>query len=84
MKEVQFSHNDMVVVSLNIVNYDVCYILMDNRSSIDVLFYDAFSKIDIFLDWLGRLDFPFVGFTGDAILVKGVITLSVTIGREPC
>ena len=41
---VQFSHNDVVVVSLNIANYDVRRILVDNGSSADILFYDAFSR----------------------------------------
>ena len=41
---VQFSHN-VVVNSLNIEDYDVHRILVDNESSIDVLSYDAFSKM---------------------------------------
>ena len=34
---VQFPHNDAVVVSLNIANYDVRRILVDNGSSADIL-----------------------------------------------
>ena len=52
-REVQFSHNDVVVVILNIINYDVRYILIDNESSTDVLLYDAFSKMGILDDRLG-------------------------------
>ena len=55
---VQFLYNDVIVVSLNVANYDVRRILVDNGSSADTLFYDAFSKIKISLDWLGRLDSP--------------------------
>ena len=33
-----------MVVTLNIKNYDVHHILIDNESSIDVLFYDALSN----------------------------------------
>ena len=76
---VQFLHNDMVVVSLNIINYDVCYILIDNESSINILFYDVFSKMGISSDRLGRLD-SLIGFTKDTMLAKRVMILLVTAG----
>ena len=37
----------MVVVSLNIADYDIRRILVDSGSSVDILFYDAFSKMSI-------------------------------------
>lgn len=39
---VESLHNDVVIVSLAIVNYDVCCILVDNGSSVDLLFYNTF------------------------------------------
>ena len=47
---VQSPHNDTVVVTFNIANYDVCCILVNDRSSINVLFYNEFSKMDFILD----------------------------------
>lgn len=35
------------LVTLNIVNYDIHHILIDNRSSLDMLFYDAFIKMGL-------------------------------------
>ena len=46
-REIQFPHNDAVVVSLNIADYDVCHILVDSGSLANILFYDAFLKISI-------------------------------------
>ena len=43
-REVQFSHNDVVVVILNIINYDVCRILIDNGSFADVFFMMLFQR----------------------------------------
>ena len=80
MKRVQFPYNDVVLVSLNIVNHDICRILVDNLAN--VLFYDAFSKMDISSDRLDRLDFPIIGFIRDAISVEGVIILPVTVSQE--
>ena len=37
----QSLHDDVLVESLVIVNYDVCCILIDNKNSADILFYDA-------------------------------------------
>ena len=46
-------HNDAIIVSLNIANFDVCHILVDNESSVDVLFYNTFSKKGVFSKQLG-------------------------------
>ncbi|XP_073106888.1 uncharacterized protein [Elaeis guineensis] len=82
-QKVQFPHNDAVVVSLNIANYEIHRILVDNRSSIDILFYDVFSRMPILDGHLGPISSPLVGFTGDAVPVEGVITLTVAVGRYP-
>ena len=76
-------HNDVVVIFLNITNYDIHRIFIDNKSSANILFYDVFFKIDISSYRLDRLDSPLVGFTGTSVLVKDAITLSITVGTEP-
>ena len=73
----------MVVVSLNIADYDVHRILVDSGSSADILFYDAFSKMSIPDGRLGSISSSLVGFTGDAVPVEGVITLTVVAGQCP-
>ena len=67
----------MVVINLNTINYDVHRVLIDNESSTNVLFYDAFSKMRISIDWLGKIDSLLVEFTKDAIPVEGVNMLPV-------
>ena len=76
----QFPHNDVVVVNLNIANYDVRRILIDNGSSTDILFYDAFLKMGISTDRLGKIDFPLIEFIENAIPMDGVIMLSMKAG----
>lgn len=41
---VQFLHNDVVIVTLNVENYDACHILIDNRSSANVFYYNTLLK----------------------------------------
>lgn len=75
-----FLHNDAVVISLNIKNYNVYCILIDNGSLIDVLYYDAFVQIGISFDRLERVDSLMIDFTRVMIQVEGAITLLVKMG----
>ena len=47
LQNVQVPHEDPIVISLTIANHDVKQILVDNESSVDVLYYDAFSRISL-------------------------------------
>ena len=80
---VQFPHNDAVVVSLNIANYDVHRILVDNESSADILFYDAFSRRSALGGRLRSICSPLIGFTGNAVSMEGMIALTVAAGQYP-
>ena len=42
LKKVWNPHDDPIVISLTIFKYDIKWILVDNESSADILFYDAF------------------------------------------
>ena len=44
VREIQTPHDDTMVISLIIANYDVKHILVDNGSSANVLLYEAFPK----------------------------------------
>lgn len=50
-KGVLFPFNDSIVVTINVENYDVHYILIDNRSLANVLYYDSLMKMGIYLHW---------------------------------
>ena len=52
LQGVQVSHDDLVVISAIIVNYNVRRILVDNGISTEVLLYDAFLKINLSRDKL--------------------------------
>lgn len=47
-----------VVITLNIINYNIHHILINNKSLNDVLFYDVFIKIGLFLLQLERRSTP--------------------------
>ena len=44
-RKLQTSHDDLVVIFLTITKYDFKRVLIDNGSSTDILFYDAFQRM---------------------------------------
>ena len=60
-------HDDALVISVTIVNFNVQRILIDNRSSADILFISAFKKMKIEQDKLHLFHSSFIEFGGGAI-----------------
>lgn len=72
-----------MIVTLNIDDYNVHYILVDSGKLMDVLFYDDLFKMDIFPKWLKRLDAPIMMFLREPVSVEGIIVLPVIAGSAP-
>ena len=83
VRKIQTFNNDAVVVSTIIANYDVKKILVDNESSIDILFYSTFFQIRLPINRLKKVSIPLVGFTGNAIILEGEIIIPLTAGIKP-
>ncbi|XP_059669890.1 uncharacterized protein LOC132315551 [Cornus florida] len=83
MKDVQQPHDDPLVVAMMIANYNTRRILVDNGSSADIIFLDAFSKMKIGKEKLRPTRSPLVGFTGDKVYPLGAVILPVTAGTSP-
>ena len=76
-------HDDALVVSLRVGDYNVHQMLVDNGSSSDILYYPAFQQMGINRARLTPTNAPLVGFGGTRVLPLGAITLSVTVGDYP-
>ena len=76
-------HDDALVVSVHVGDYNVQRMLVDNGSSTDILYYPAFQQMGI--DWARLIptNAPLVGFGGTRVLPLGAITLSMTVGDYP-
>lgn len=70
-----------MVVFLAISNCDIKRILVDNKSSVDIFFYDAFFKMGLSRDHLQRANTPLISLSRDDILVEGIVTLLIIAGR---
>lgn len=58
-------------------------IMVNNGSSIDIFFYDAFVCVNLFMNHLKLVSTLLVGFIGDLVEVKEEITLLVIVGSLP-
>ncbi|KAK3008498.1 hypothetical protein RJ639_014896 [Escallonia herrerae] len=81
--DIKTPHDDPLVVTLRVGNFDVKRILVDNGSSAEVLFYEAFQKMNIPSDRLRKMDTPLYGFSNHPVAVEGIIALPVAIGTPP-
>ena len=76
-------HDDALVVNLQIGDYNMHRVLVDNGSSADILYYSAFQQMRIDREQLTLTNAPLVGFGGTRVVPLGAITLAVRAGDYP-
>ena len=76
-------HDDALVVSIRIGDYNMHKVLVDNDSSVDILYYPAFQQMGIGRERLILTNAPLIGFRGTRVLPLGAVTLSVVVGDYP-
>ena len=76
-------HDDALVVSIRVGDYNVHRVLVDNDSSADILYYPVFQQMGIDITRLIPTNALLVGFGGIRVFLLGVVTLSVTVGDYP-
>ncbi|KAL0307465.1 UNVERIFIED_CONTAM: hypothetical protein Scaly_2982100 [Sesamum calycinum] len=58
------ANNNAVVISATVANFWVKKVLVDNGSSLDIIFYKAFSQMGVNNADLSRINTPIISFTG--------------------
>ena len=76
-------HNNPLVIMLNIEGFNTKRILVDNGSSINIIFLPAFQQLKLDPRRLRSFDSPLVSFGGDRVYPRGIVTLTVTVGTYP-
>ncbi|XP_043699855.1 uncharacterized protein LOC122650512 [Telopea speciosissima] len=80
--DIQTPHDDALVVTMGIANFDVKRILVDNGSSADILFGATYDLMDLSHNCLKPVEYPLQGFSGSQVKVSGSIDLPLTAGSE--
>ena len=76
-------HDDATVITLMIANYITRRVLIDNGSSMDILYYPAFQQMMVSKELLRPMNVPLIGFRGMKVLLMGTISLPVVVGSYP-
>ena len=76
-------HNDALVVIVTIANHAIHWILVDNGSSVDILYWLAFQQMRIKQDRIKPFGSPLMGFGGKQVYPVGIISLPLTEGTTP-
>lgn len=75
-------HDDALVVTLRIGNYDVKRVMVDQGSGADIMYPDLFRGLKLRVEDLMPYDSPLISFEGRAVVPKGQIRLPVQSGPE--
>ncbi len=80
LKDVQLPHNDPLVVTLRIGNFDIQRVLIDQGSFAEVMYQDLYLKLGLGEDELSSFTSPIYGFSGEPIVPLGKTILPVLAG----
>ena len=75
-------HNDALVVTLKIREYDVKKVLVDQGSGAEIMYLNLYKGLKLKPKDRACYDSPLVGFDGKTIFLKGQIRLSVQARSE--
>jgi hypothetical protein len=76
-------HDDALVVTVTVANHAIHWILVDNGSSTDILYWLAFQQMGIDRDRIKPFGSPLVKFGEEQVQPIGIILLPVTTGTTP-
>ena len=82
-KGVKQPHNDPLVIMLTIKGFNTKRILVDNSTSVDIIYLSAFQQLKLDPRRLRPFDSPLVSFSGDRVYPKGLVRLIVMVGTYP-
>lgn len=76
-------YDEPLVIILSVEGYNTRQVLVDNGSSVDIMYMTAFQQMKIDLKRLHPFESPLVGFIEDRVYPKEIISLSITAGIYP-
>ena len=82
-ERIHHPHDDAIVITLLIADYTTRRVLVDNGSSVDILYYPTFQQMRLGQDQLRPVCSPLIGFGGMKVQPVGTITLPVVVGSYP-
>ncbi|KAL2232853.1 UNVERIFIED_CONTAM: hypothetical protein Sindi_1465300 [Sesamum indicum] len=75
--------NDPMVIRMDIANFTVHKVLVDNGSSTDIIFKEVLNKMGLDNIRMEPVSTPLVGFGGGEVASLGTVDLPASLGEEP-
>jgi len=82
-QQVHHPHDDALVINLTIADFNTRRVLVDKRSSADILYYPTFQQMRIDRERLTPTNTPLVGFSEMKVMLVESATLLVIISTYP-
>lgn len=76
-------HDDPMVILVIMTNMEVKRVFINQGSSTDIIFGDAFDKLGLWNSDLHSYSEELIGFLGEKIHPDGFVTLYLTLGNRP-
>ena len=84
MEGCKLPHDDPLVIKTIVANKTIHRVLVDNGSSVEIIFASTFDKIGIGREKLEPVNACLRGFSGERVLPLGSVQLVLTLGDPPC
>ncbi|XP_021734951.1 uncharacterized protein LOC110701645 [Chenopodium quinoa] len=81
-KGIIYPHNNPLVVTVSITNWEVDRVLIDSGSSSNIIYISAFKEMQLDKRDLKRVSYEVTGFNGSGLVPEGIIELSVRVGER--
>ncbi|KAL0311670.1 UNVERIFIED_CONTAM: hypothetical protein Scaly_2918700 [Sesamum calycinum] len=75
-------HNDALVITALLANYEVGRIFIDFGSSLDILFGEAYNQMQLGDITLEKVNTSLYGFTREVVHSRGMKSLPLTLGTQ--
>ena len=76
------SHDDALVVTLKIGEYDVRWVLVDQGSAVEIMYPDLYRGLNLKFEDLTAYESPLISFEGKTVIPKGQIRLPIQTDSE--
>ena len=74
------SHDNPLVIMLKVEEFNIHRVLIDNGSSIDIIYLPAFQQMKLDKKRIRPFTSSLVSFTRDRIVPRGIVILTVIVG----
>jgi len=75
------NQNDPVVITVKLNNFTVKKVLIDQGSSVDILYWKTFQQLQILVEDLTSYNYPIYVFSRERVPTRGYVDLHTSFGE---